>query len=51
MDTLLELAKRQGYVPKNCNLPGIIVMELVNGGEDPCAGCNRDRTVCKGRPK
>ena len=50
-DMFLEMAIQQGYVPKDCMLTGQIVMGLVNKGEDPCKGCNQDRSVCGGRSK
>ena len=50
-----QLMIEQGYVPETCTLPddyaGILIYEYVNKGEDPCAGCNGDRSVCRGRPK
>jgi len=54
-----ELGKRmmiqQGYVPSTCTLPvefaGPLIWSEINAGNDPCAGCNEDRTVCHGRPK
>ena len=49
-DMFLEMAINQGYVPPTCQLDGHLVMLLVNKGEDPCVGCNNDRSVCKGRP-
>lgn len=49
-----KIAKRmmieQGYVPEKCTLPGVIIWGLINRSEDPCAGCNANRTVCGGRP-
>lgn len=50
-DLLLDMAKRQGYVPVTCLLGGPIVMGEVNVGRDPCAGCNGPRVKCHGRPK
>lgn len=50
-DMLKEIAIGQGYVPKDCTLPGALVMHLTNQGDDPCKDCNMDRSVCKGRPK
>ena len=50
-DSLLQLCIAQGYVPKDCYLPGVIAFVLVNKGEDPCRGCNLERKVCGGRPK
>ncbi len=49
-DFMLSMAKGQGYVPQTCLLGGIVVMSEVNGGRDPCAGCNGPRERCKGRP-
>jgi hypothetical protein len=48
-DVCLEMAKGQGYVPKTCLLGGMIVMRLVNKGEDPCRGCACFRDKCNGR--
>lgn len=45
-----DMAVQQGYVPESCTLDGEMVMLLIKR-EDPCAGCNMDRDVCKGRPK
>lgn len=50
-DQVLVQCVRQGYVPKDCQLAGVLVFFLVNKGEDPCAGCNHDRTKCGGREK
>lgn len=50
-DHLLGMAKMQGYVPKTCLLGGHTVMSEVNLGNDPCAGCNCDRSSCLGRDK
>lgn len=49
-DMMLAMAIGQGYVPKTCLLGGIVVMDEVNAGRDPCAGCNGPREKCKGRP-
>jgi len=45
-DIQLQMAIQQGYVPKGCNLPGGLVMVLVNSGKNPCVGCNLDRNKC-----
>ena len=50
-DVWLEMAKGQGYVPPKCLLGGQIVMMLINKGDDPCSGCNIDRSACGGRPR
>lgn len=50
-DAMLEMCVEQGYVPTDCYLTGVVVYHLVKTGEDPCAGCNLDRTKCKGRPR
>lgn len=50
-DVMLKMAKGQGYVPGTCLLGGIVVMEEVKNGRDPCSGCNCDRGVCLGRPR
>jgi len=49
-DILLQLAKKQGYVPINCLLSGKIVMSEINKRNDPCVGCRGPRTICHGRP-
>ena len=50
-----ELMIQQGYVPPTCTLPeelaGALIYSEVSAGRDPCAGCNADRFVCRGRPK
>lgn len=46
-----DMCVKQGYVPSTCTLDGELVWMLVRKGEDPCAGCNMDRAVCKGRPR
>lgn len=50
-DTMRDLCIQQGYVPQKCKLPGIIIFGLVNKGENPCDGCNANRSECDGRPK
>ena len=45
-DGLLEACKKQGYVPEKCELPGGMVFLLVKAGENPCQGCNVDRSKC-----
>jgi hypothetical protein len=47
--TMRDLAIGQGYVPKGCKMDGHMIMAFVNGGDDPCVGCNEDRSVCGGR--
>lgn len=42
MDELLKLCINQGYVPKDCSLPGELVFLLINDGKNPCNGCNID---------
>jgi len=51
MDMLLDMCKKQGYVPQTCELKGEICWGLMQQGQDPCDGCNADRLKCKGRPK
>ena len=46
--SLLELCKKQGYVPEGCTLDGHIVLVIVKEGESPCKGCREDRSVCGG---
>lgn len=50
-DIFLKMAINQGYVPTTCLLGGQTVMGLVNGGADPCNGCEGPRGVCGGRAK
>lgn len=50
-DIQLAMAKKQGYVPVGCLLAGVVVMSLVTGGNDPCKGCNCNRSKCGGRPE
>ena len=50
-DMLLGMAKMQGYVPQTCLLGGMVVMGEVNGGRNPCHGCEGPRDKCKGRPR
>lgn len=49
-DIMRQMCIDQGYVPAKCQLPGMLILALVNKQEDPCAGCNHDRGVCGGRP-
>ena len=37
---MLDLCIKQGYVPPNCTLDGMIVFGLVQEGKNPCIGCN-----------
>ena len=48
-DLELAAAKQQGYVTERCLLAGIVVMNDVRQGKDPCAGCFCDRVKCGGR--
>src|SRR5512137_858445 len=48
-DGLLKLAIQQGHVPAGCLLSGEMVLGLINGGKDPCEGCNGPRERCGGR--
>ena len=45
----------QGYVPVTCTLSdppaGMLIWTEISKGRDPCAGCNMNRDVCKGRQK
>lgn len=47
-DTLLGMAKMQGYVPGTCLLGGVTVMGMVAKSTKPCKGCNGPRDKCKG---
>ena len=48
-DYLFQMAINQGYVPKTCLLGGVVIMSEMNNGNDPCKGCNCDRSKCQGR--
>lgn len=37
---MLDLCIKQGYVPPNCTLDGMIVFGLIQEGKNPCIGCN-----------
>jgi hypothetical protein len=50
VDAVLDMCKKQGYVPKDCKLDGELVWLLVSMGKNPCVGCNMDRSIC-GVPK
>lgn len=39
---MLRLCVKQGYVPPDCKLDGMIVWLLVQDGKTPCQGCNAD---------
>lgn len=44
----------QGYVPSTCTMDdqiaGILIYSEISAGRSPCAGCNMDRSVCRGQP-
>lgn len=48
-DMLREMAVNQGYVPKGCQMDGRPLWALLNGGDDPCRGCNYNKSECGGR--
>lgn len=50
-DIQLEMAKMQGYVPQKCLLGGMVVMDEINKGNNPCWGCEGPREKCDGAPK
>lgn len=50
-DIQLKMAKGQGYVPKTCLLGGLIAMDEVMKGNNPCWGCEGPREKCLGKPK
>ena len=50
-DTKLQMAIHQGYVPGTCLLGGVIVLDEVNKGRNPCWGCNGPRERCMGKPR
>jgi len=37
---MLDLCIKQGYVPPDCTLDGMVVFGLVQEGKKPCYGCN-----------
>ena len=49
-DVQLGMAKMQGYVPETCLLSGIVVMDEINKGNNPCWACNGPREKCGGKP-
>ena len=50
-----DMMIQQGYVPPTCTMDakiaGPLIYSEVSKGKSPCAGCNADRSVCKGQPK
>lgn len=50
-DSLLGMAKLQGYVPETCLLGGHLVMTEISQNRNPCAGCNGPREKCHGKPR
>jgi len=48
-DILLGMAVTHGYVPHGCLLGGLVVMDELKKGLDPCAGCAGPREKCEGR--
>jgi len=48
-DINLKMAIGQGYVPSTCLLGGMVVISLVNEGQDPCRECEGPRNLCHGR--
>ena len=50
-DIMRNIMVQQGYIPRTCTLHGRVIFGLINRGEDPCKGCNENRTICKGREK
>ena len=47
-DILLGMAKKQECVPNGCLLGGIVVMNLIQSGANPCDGCLCPREKCGG---
>lgn len=39
---MLRMCVKQGYVPPDCKLDGMMVWLLVQDGKTPCQGCNAD---------
>ena len=50
-DMQLGMAKMQGYVPHDCLLGGMVVMDEMNKGNSPCWGCEGPRKKCGGKDK
>lgn len=50
-DHLLSICKDSGHVPYSCMKKGMLVMDSVRNGIDPCGFCSYDRDSCRGRPK
>lgn len=50
-DLQLKMAIQQGYVPSTCLLAGMIIMDELHKGNDPCSGCNGPREKCHGRKR
>ena len=48
-DIHLQMAIGQGYVPKGCLLGGMVVMGLINKGDNPCQGCECPRDKCQSK--
>ena len=48
MDMFKKIAVEQGYIPKECLLPGELIMALINESKNPCDGCHNNRNICKG---
>ncbi|GAG98535.1 unnamed protein product [marine sediment metagenome] len=50
-----DLMINQGYVPSTCTLDPVIagplIMSEIRKQQNPCWGCNSDRSVCKGAEK
>jgi len=47
-DIQLEMSKAQGYVPQRCLLGGMVIMQEIESGNNPCDGCNGPREKCGG---
>lgn len=50
-DMQLGMAKMQGYVPQDCLLGGMVAMDEINKGNNPCWGCEGPREKCGGKEK
>ena len=37
---MLKICIKQGYVPSECKMDGMLVWLLINDGKNPCDGCN-----------
>lgn len=50
---MLKICVRQGYVPADCKMDGMLVWLLINEGRNPCDGCNANcaHRICSVKDK